>query len=120
MKKNKLSLGLLILFGGFFYYLVIRYTEYGIPCLFYSVTHLKCPGCGITRMLYECSLFHWRAAAQENYFLFFTSPILAGLVSHEFFLKGKQKSFDNVMKSIVILYAIALFVWMILRNIYHL
>ena len=34
--------------GGVGYLLAVRLTGFGIPCLFYEVTGLLCPGCGLT------------------------------------------------------------------------
>lgn len=120
MKKNSLRLGFWILIGGLFYYLVIRYTHFSIPCLFYSTTHLKCPGCGVTRMIVECSFFRFKAAAKYNYFLFFTSPVIAYIILYEFFFKKKGKAIDKISNAITIAYMVALLIWMVLRNIYHL
>lgn len=117
MESKKFRLGLLILLIGACYYLLIRYTGFGIPCLFYSVTNLKCPGCGITRMILECTQLHWKIAARENYFLFYTSPLLAGFCIYEFFIEKKNKAHAKIVNYLVIGYLILLLIWMIVRNV---
>lgn len=117
MKMSKLKWGILIA-AGIIYYLLIRYTDFSIPCLFYRITHLKCPGCGITHMIYELSLFHWRKAMQANYFLFWTAPLLVFFVFYESLLKSKQKKKRSQMiPKIEISYLVAVMLWMLVRNI---
>ena len=107
----------IMLLAGVIYYILIRYTSFGVPCLFYKVFHLKCPGCGITRMIYQLSLFHWQKAMQANYFLFWTSPVLIGLVLHEVLKKQRKGKYAAVWKGVGIGYLVSLILWMAVRNI---
>lgn len=119
MKRSKLKWRILVA-AGIIYYLVIRYTDFSIPCLFYKITHLKCPGCGITHMIYELSLFHWRKAMQANYFLFWTAPLLMVFFLYETILKSTQKKKQSQMiQKIEISYLVAVILWMLVRNIIH-
>lgn len=45
-----LTRSMLVLLVGLLYYFFISFTDLKIPCLFFSLTGLYCPGCGITRM----------------------------------------------------------------------
>lgn len=47
-RLGKAGMVILLLAG---YYIFVRYTGIGIPCLFRYVFHLQCPGCGITHLL---------------------------------------------------------------------
>lgn len=49
-KIPKLLLVILILLG---YYFLNIYFHFSITCMFYKLTNLYCPGCGITRMLFS-------------------------------------------------------------------
>ncbi len=61
------------------YYLFVRLTGIGIPCVFYQVTGLQCPGCGISRMLLHLLHLEWQAALDANPVLFFMLPFFGVL-----------------------------------------
>lgn len=54
MRKKRLlqiiTYALIIIMAGSVYSLFVKYTGFAIPCLFYKMTGLKCPGCGVTGM----------------------------------------------------------------------
>lgn len=119
MKKNKILLASL-LSVGIFYYFIVRYTDFGIPCIFYEIFHLKCPGCGITRMILQLSMFHWKEAMEANYFLFFTSPVLVGLCVYEWIRINRQRAKTSVLVNrITIGYLVLVLLWMLVRNVFH-
>ena len=68
---------LLLLCVGLGYMLWIRLTGIGIPCPFYQITGLKCPGCGITRMCMAMLAGHWMDALKCNIALAFFLPLLS-------------------------------------------
>lgn len=51
----------------------------GIPCVFYSLTGLQCPGCGVTRMFSALFKGDFSAAYHSNAAIFLLLPILAGI-----------------------------------------
>lgn len=59
-----------------FYYLFVRVTGIRIPCVFYEITGLLCPGCGITRMMMSVAKLDFATAYSYNKFVFATAPIL--------------------------------------------
>ncbi len=60
------------------YLIFVQYTNMGIPCLFYELTGLKCPGCGITRMFVALAELDVAAAFKHNSFLLVTGPLILG------------------------------------------
>lgn len=53
---------LCIFMAGFVYGIFARYTGLAIPCPVYTVTGLKCPGCGVTRMCMALMQLDFREA----------------------------------------------------------
>lgn len=49
------------------YALFVRLTGLAIPCLFNLVTHLNCPGCGISRFCMHILALDWGGALHFNY-----------------------------------------------------
>ena len=60
--------------------LVLRFNV-GIPCIFYKITGLKCPGCGITCMLLSIWKLDFRSAYEANQMIFILQPVLVLLYS---------------------------------------
>ncbi len=103
---------------GFLYLLFLDLTGIGIPCLFHLVTGLKCPGCGVTTMVLSLSRLDFLSAYKANPFLLLTLPFLFFEVVYAGFylpMKNKRNKANDVL---LILYAIGLLVFGILRNVF--
>lgn len=95
--------------------LIIKF-DIGIPCIFYEVTGLYCPGCGITRLcvsLFEGDLYQ---AFRYNPIIFIDVPIIFILFVLDILFKDKKiiKKITNVF--IIILIVITV-IFGVLRNI---
>lgn len=55
-------------------------TGWGIPCLFYQITHLQCPACGTWRMLMALLRLDFAAAFAYNAAMLPALPILLYLL----------------------------------------
>lgn len=66
----------IILTVGVAYFAFVMLTGIGIPCLFYTVTGLQCPACGISRMLIALVRSDFTAAYSYNQFLFINLPVI--------------------------------------------
>lgn len=49
-QKQILLIFVVIFFTGFLYYIIGKTTGFFLPCLFFKLTNMYCPGCGVTRM----------------------------------------------------------------------
>ena len=66
---------IIILFIGFIYFLIYKFTGWGLPCAFKTVTGLPCPSCGISHMFIHLTQLDFKRAFHDNQFLFFTWPL---------------------------------------------
>lgn len=116
-----LKLYLILLTFGFCYYCFTQLTHLSVPCLFHEVTHLSCPGCGITRLILHAVKFEWAKAFACNPGLVIISPLLFYLFILEsvtYVRYGTQKlsKANNILLYLCIIY---LLLWAIIRNIYQ-
>jgi hypothetical protein len=104
---------------GLAYLLLTLFTDFRIPCLFHELTGLKCPGCGITRMILSLVRLDFASAFRYNPLLFITGPVILGyIVFYEitYILKGcrPSKKWDAMIYVVLILVV----AYGILRNVY--
>ena len=109
----------IVLLVGLFYYLVICVTGKRIPCLFYTITGLYCPGCGITRMAVSLLRLDFEKAFYYQPVLLCSSPLLGACFGYQAFRYVKTGDtkllwWQNTLIWIVI---VALILFCIYRNI---
>ena len=63
------------------YLIFVLCTGLGIPCVFYEITGLKCPGCGISKMFISLVKLDFVSAFWHNPFLFITGPFLVAYLA---------------------------------------
>jgi hypothetical protein len=68
-----------ICLAGVLYGLIWQITGWGFPCIFNKVTHLQCPGCGISRMILCLLRFDFAGAFRYNQGIFLALPFMAVL-----------------------------------------
>ena len=102
------------------YLLIHRFLGLSIPCLFHSVTGLKCPGCGVTHMAEALLSLDFKGAYSANPFLFVTAPFLAFEIFYEVFFSVRGSAFYRFNNILLIIYSGLLILFGILRNIYSL
>lgn len=121
LRLNKTLTKYAIIFSlGIVYLLILLLIGRGLDCPIYKLTGLKCPGCGITRMLMALATLDFKAAFGYNPFLFIVGPlILAYLVYHEatYVIKGKPPS--KVWNLPLTALLIATLAFGILRNVFN-
>ena len=124
MKKRLIKiifLNAFIVIISFIYYFLNKYFNIGIPCLFYKITGLKCPGCGITRLIFSLIKLDFRQAFFYNPLVFILLPFIGFYIIYQEYLYITKKE-DQIIKKIpsYIYYVliIILIIYAILRNIF--
>lgn len=98
------------------YAILIISFDIGIPCVFYEITGLYCPGCGITRLclsLFEGDVYQ---AFRYNPIIFIDLPILFILFVLNIFFK-KNKNIKKITDVIIIFLATITIIFGVIRNI---
>ncbi len=67
-----------VLAVGVGYLILFLCTGIGLPCIFYEVTGLQCPACGVSRMLISLLRLDVVAAFRYNPFLLVNGPVIVG------------------------------------------
>ena len=83
----------IILGVGVAYLVVVLYLGWGIPCPIYTLTGLKCPACGISRMLVALVRLDLCEAFRQNAVLLCTLPLLLFCLIYpdvRFVLRGRR------------------------------
>ena len=98
------------------YAILIISFDIGIPCVFYEITGLDCPGCGITRLclsLFEGDIYQ---AFRYNPIIFIDLPILFILFVLNIFFKN-NKNIKKITDVIIIFLATITIIFGVIRNI---
>lgn len=102
---------------GIGYFLVVSILGVGLPCIFRLFTGLKCPGCGITHLVFAVLAGDWQAAWQANQLLFVLLPFLAVFIFSEkvcYVMTGERREIPSPLLWLMVIMLLAFGVW---RNI---
>ena len=89
-----------------------------IPCIFYKVTGLKCSGCGMTRALHYLLNGNIKKAIWYNLMIIPGGIVfLYGFYRYLKYILNNEKIVNKPLEIILIIYLIALIVFMVVRNI---
>ena len=114
-----LKKSIIILAVGLGYYLFIRITGWGIPCVIRLLTGAYCPGCGITRMCMALLRLDFRAAFHANALIMVLLPagVMLGLRRWVIYVKTGVSDMDIPEKiAFLVAFLLAVAFW-ILRNL---
>ena len=124
MKKRLIKiifLNAFIVIISFIYYFLNKYFNIGIPCLFYKITGLKCPGCGITRLIFSLIKLDFRQAFFYNPLVFILLPFIGFYIIYQEYLyitKKEDKIIKKIPSYIYYVLIIILIIYAIFRNIF--
>lgn len=101
--KRILNVGLLLII----YYIININFQIAIPCLFYKIFHLYCPGCGITRLFFSLIQLDFYQAFRYNPLVFILGILYICYYLINLVTKIKLPKYINwILLVIVILFGI--------------
>ena len=116
--RNLFFIGLILFFVGVCYYVFyINFPRHALKCVLFEITGLKCPGCGITRMLSSFIQFDFIKGIKYNLFLGVTLPLVGYIVLYSCYLYVYDKKSGKTFNIFCIVYLVLLLIWMVVRNI---
>lgn len=115
--KKKAGRIWIVLAVGAIYFVWLKLTGIGIPCIFHKITGWYCPGCGITTLILCISKLDFAGAFRANPFLFVTSPFLIAEFAAEWMRIRKGKNMPDWNEKLLIVYVVCLCLFGIWRNI---
>ena len=87
-----------------------------IPCIFYEITGLYCPGCGMTRAVKALVRLDVYSSFRNNILLYTVFPIIFILEIMNLKFKNNKKS-KKIYNTVMIIILIITIIFAILRNI---
>ena len=119
MRLYKVLRYMFILLGvGLAYMLFVRYTGWGIPCVFYLATGIHCPGCGISRMFIALAQGDIVRAAQYNLLVLCLLPfaLVLAIVKIRQYVRTGETPMYNTERVFYIVAFVLCVMFCILRN----
>lgn len=101
-----------------FVYYLLHQAGIAIPCIFLKQTGLKCPGCGITRMLVALIHGEFEKAFYYNAFTLTILPFMIGYFTYKSikYLKTGNVEYQKAEEIFFIILAAVAIVFAIIRN----
>lgn len=118
IKKSVFAITFVLLLG-LCNYILIKKTGYGIPCFFYLVTGLYCPGCGVSGLAVNLLELNIYEAFRANPVIFSFIPFFIYffiVFMYNYIVKGKCK-FTKKQNFVLMVMSVVLIIYGILRNI---
>lgn len=103
------------------YYFLSKYTGFGIPCIFKTITGYDCPGCGVTRMIFALIRLDFQSAFNFNPLVFIYFPFIIFYFLYEDYLyiyERKDKVLSKIPNYVWTILIIITITFGIVRNIY--
>lgn len=117
IKRLAIVIGLIMLAVFAVVILVWQSKTIGYICPTKKYLDIECPGCGGTRMVLSILQGDIYQAFRYNPFIMITLPIIFVIAIHQMFWFIIRGTFSPWLDKILVVYAVALFAFGILRNI---
>lgn len=117
IQKKKIISILILFLVLIIYHLLSHLFNFGIPCIFYKITGLYCPGCGVTRMLFSLINLDFYQAFRYNPLVFILLILYIIYLIIKIIVKLLFKKNLKIPQVILNIIIILLILYGILRNI---
>ncbi len=119
-KQNKRLQKVVLLFSFFLLFIIYLSSDFKVECPLYKITHLYCPGCGITRCLIELLHFHFYQAFRYNPYVFLLLPLIILYLLYQIYIwimEKEDKVSNQIPRGILNFFIITLIIYGVIRNI---
>lgn len=102
------------------YFVVNKYTGLYIPCVFREITGYKCPGCGITHLLFDLVNLRFKEAFLDNPLVFIYLPFIIAYfiyITYLYIVDKKDKILVKIPKFLKISVLVITILYGVVRNI---
>ena len=104
--------------AGFIYYLIYRFTGWGLPCLLRNLTGLKCPSCGVSHMCIHMASLEFDKAYKDNQIMFITWPLIVTEIIYIIYRHESGKDLPKWNVAAISIFATALTIFGVLRVLF--
>ncbi len=118
-RRNKVIAGALTLLTiGTAYAFFVMLTKKSIPCVFHSLTGLKCPGCGVSRMFLALFRFDLKEAFIANGAILCMLPLMSATAARFVYVYVRRGTVRDRAAEISVWFMVGvLLVFGVVRNV---
>ena len=115
--KRNLKYAIMAISVFLIYYILNKKFGFSIPCIFYKITGLYCPGCGITRLLFALVNLEFYESFKYNPWIFILIVLGLFYLICKLFIFLKFKKIIKIPNYVYITLIIISIIFGIFRNI---
>ncbi len=116
--RKRILASIILILGGFLYYLQTQTIGIFVPCVFHELTTLDCPACGITTASISLLQGNISIAASTNFGLTLSLPLLIPTLLYAWYCWIVEKPLNGKWINVILYFFIVYFlVWGIIRNL---